>query len=102
MNPSPENKAHVLDMLADSLRNANAFVFKEALQRGINGKMGTTLTVLLAIENTGFMVHAGDSRLYMIRNCEITQLSTDAAYCGNTRCVQQAENKHRNSSNYRQ
>lgn len=77
MNPSPENKAHVLDMLADSLRNANAFVFKEALQRGINGKMGTTLTVLLAIENTGFMVHAGDSRLYMIRNCEITQLSTD-------------------------
>ena len=77
MNPSAENKTQVLDMLADSLRNANAVVFKEALQRGIDGKMGTTLTVLLVLENTGFMVHAGDSRLYMIRNCEITQLSTD-------------------------
>lgn len=77
MNPSAENKTQVLDMLADSLRNANAVVFKEALQRGIDGKMGTTLTVLLVQENTGFMVHAGDSRLYMIRNCEITQLSTD-------------------------
>lgn len=77
MNSSPENKAQVLDMLADSLRNANSKVFKEAEKRGIDGKMGTTLTVLLLIDSTGFMVHAGDSRLYMIRSSEITQLSTD-------------------------
>ena len=77
MNSSPENKTQVLDMLADALRNANAKVFKEATERGITGKMGTTLTVFLASDNTGFMVHAGDSRLYMIRSSEITQLSTD-------------------------
>ncbi|MBP5405862.1 protein phosphatase 2C domain-containing protein [bacterium] len=77
MNASPENRTQVLDMLADSLRNANSKVFKEAEKRGINGKMGTTLTVLLLLDSTGFMVHTGDSRLYMIRASEITQLSTD-------------------------
>ena len=80
MNSSAENKTQVLDMLADALRNANAKVFKEADRRDIDGKMGTTLTVLLVIESTGFMVHAGDSRLYMIRNSEVTQLSTDHTF----------------------
>ena len=77
MNSSAENKVQVLDMLADALRDANAKVFKEADSRDIDGKMGTTLTVLLVIDSSGFMVHTGDSRLYMIRNGETTQLSTD-------------------------
>ncbi|MBO4710560.1 protein phosphatase 2C domain-containing protein [bacterium] len=77
MNPSAENKEQVLDMLADALRDANAKVFKEADKRDIDGKMGTTLTALLVIDSTGFMVHAGDSRLYMIRAGEVSQLSTD-------------------------
>ena len=77
MNSSAENKVQVLDMLADALRNANAKVFKEADKRDIDGKMGTTLTALLVIDSSGFMVHTGDSRLYMIRNGETTQLSTD-------------------------
>lgn len=77
INPGAENKEQVLDMLADALRHANAKVFKEAQQRDIDGKMGTTLTALLVIDNTGFMVHAGDSRLYMIRAGEVKQISTD-------------------------
>ena len=77
MNSSSENKEQVLDMLADALRTANAKVFKEADTRKIDGKMGTTLTVLLVIDSTGFMVHAGDSRLYMIRAGEVSQLSTE-------------------------
>jgi PPM family protein phosphatase len=77
MNGSSENKIQVLNMLADALRFANVQVFKEAQSRNLQGKMGTTLTIFLAIDNAGFMVHAGDSRLYMIRGDEITQLSTD-------------------------
>ncbi|HQI04433.1 MAG TPA: protein phosphatase 2C domain-containing protein [bacterium] len=77
MNDSAENKTQVLNMLADSLRFANMKVFREAEKRNLQGKMGTTLTIFLAIDNAGFMVHAGDSRLYMIRGDEITQLSTD-------------------------
>ena len=85
MNSSAENKTQVLDMLADSLRNVNSKVFKEAEKRGIDGKMGTTLTVLLVIDRTGFMVHAGDSRLYMIRAGEVTQLSTDHTFINDYR-----------------
>ncbi len=76
-NNSNENRHQVLNMLADALRNSNTKVFREAEKRDVDGKMGTTLTVLLTIGSTGFMVHAGDSRLYMIRGNEVTQLSTD-------------------------
>lgn len=76
-NGSKENRHQVLNMLADALRNSNTKVYREAEDRNVDGKMGTTLTALLTIDNTGFMVHVGDSRLYMIRGTDITQLSTD-------------------------
>ena len=76
-NQSKENRHQVLNMLADALRNSNTKVFREAESRDVDGKMGTTLTVLLTIGSTGFMVHVGDSRLYMIRGTDVTQLSTD-------------------------
>ena len=77
MSDSQDNRNQVLNMLADGLRAANTKVHREAEKMKLGGKMGTTLTVLLAVENTGFMVHAGDSRLYLIRGSEISQLSTD-------------------------
>lgn len=77
MSESQENRSQVLNMLADALRVANTKVYREAEKMKLSGKMGTTLTILLTVENTGFMVHAGDSRLYMIRDAEISQLSTD-------------------------
>jgi len=76
-NQSKENRHQVLNMLADALRNSNTKVYREAEDRNVDGKMGTTLTALLTVGSTGFMVHVGDSRLYMIRGEEITQLSTD-------------------------
>jgi len=76
-NQSKENRHQVLNMLADALRNSNTKVYREAENRGVDGKMGTTLTALLTIDSTSFMVHVGDSRLYMIRGTDITQLSTD-------------------------
>ncbi len=77
MSESSENRAQVLKMLADALIKANTKVYKKADELKLNGRMGTTLTIFLAVEDTGFMVHAGDSRLYMVRENEITLLSTD-------------------------
>jgi len=76
-NGSKENRHQVLNMLADALRNANVKTYREAEDRDVDGKMGTTLTTLLTVGATGFMAHVGDSRLYMIRGTDITQLSTD-------------------------
>ncbi len=77
MSESQENRAQVLNMLSDALIKANTKIYRKADEMKLNGRMGTTLTIFLALENTGFMVHAGDSRLYMVRENEITQLSFD-------------------------
>jgi PPM family protein phosphatase len=77
MSESSDNRAQVLNMLSEALISANTKVYRKADELKLNGRMGTTLTIFLALEDTGFMVHAGDSRLYMVRDGELTQLSTD-------------------------
>ncbi len=39
--------------------------------------MGTTLTMLLIVDDKAIMTHVGDSRLYLMRDGEIHQLSVD-------------------------
>lgn len=39
--------------------------------------MGTTLTMLLVVDNKAVMSHIGDSRLYLLRDRQLHQLSTD-------------------------
>jgi protein phosphatase len=39
--------------------------------------MGTTLTVAYSVENHAFVVHAGDSRAYLLRNGELRRLTRD-------------------------
>jgi len=77
MSESTENRNQVLNMLSEALIKANTKIYRKADEMKLNGRMGTTLTIFLAIENTGFMAHAGDSRLYMVRENEMTQLSSD-------------------------
>jgi len=47
--------------------------------RGKHG-MGTTCTALLLVDGKGVMGHVGDSRLYMLRNGRLSQLSEDHNY----------------------
>ena len=42
--------------------------------------MGTTLCMVLLVNNTGVMGHVGDSRLYMARGGQLHQLSEDHSY----------------------
>ncbi len=74
---SPENRRQILSMLATALHHANENIYNESIKLKCPHKMGTTLTVFLAVKETGFMVHAGDSRLYLVRNDQVTQISTD-------------------------
>ncbi|HOW50543.1 MAG TPA: protein phosphatase 2C domain-containing protein [bacterium] len=77
LSRSPENRQKVLDLIAEGATRANTVVWNEADKSGSTGKMGTTLTALLAIDTEGFVIHVGDSRLYLIRNAAMTQLTTD-------------------------
>lgn len=74
---SSMNRIAVLNMLVNAVQVANSNVFREAGKYNSASKMGTTLTLFMAVGSGGFMVHAGDSRFYLIREGEITQISSD-------------------------
>ena len=46
-------------------------------EQGVQGSAVTTLTMLIAIWPRAFIVHAGDSRAYRLRDGTLTQLTTD-------------------------
>ena len=46
-------------------------------EEGVHGTAVTTLTMLIAIWPRAFVVHAGDSRAYRLRDGLLTQLTTD-------------------------
>lgn len=68
-----------LDIMKQLFAQANAAVFEqqEALQSGI---MGTTLTAVAIDEDQIYVGHVGDSRLYLLHDGVLTQLTLDHSY----------------------
>ncbi|MFZ2490969.1 MAG: Stp1/IreP family PP2C-type Ser/Thr phosphatase, partial [Thermoanaerobaculia bacterium] len=65
------------DALRASLLRANARIFNESLSNPDLRGMGTTTSALAIRDGKGWFAHVGDSRIYMIRGGEITQLTDD-------------------------
>ena len=63
--------------LLAAAEQANAVVFARAGDDEAHTGMGTTLTAALLEEDTGHFVHIGDSRAYLLRDGELTQVSED-------------------------
>lgn len=63
--------------LRESLSRANARIFSEAQSNPDLRGMGTTTTVLAVKDSEGWLAHVGDSRIYMVRDGEIKQLTDD-------------------------
>ncbi len=72
-------EAFSVEQMEALVQQANAVVYQkqQALQSGI---MGTTLTVALIDGNQLYAGHVGDSRLYLYRDDELTQLTQDHSY----------------------
>ncbi len=67
----------ILEMLEKAIEDASATIFAEsALNPALEG-MGTTATLLFTRGELGYVAHVGDSRLYMMRDKELTQVSED-------------------------
>ena len=63
--------------LADQVAGANRAVYdRSQSDRSVSG-MGTTLTAALIDGNKVHLVHVGDSRAYLLRGAELTQLTED-------------------------
>jgi PPM family protein phosphatase len=60
--------------------DANQAVYGESVKYTGNHGMGTTLIITVIIGKIMYVGHVGDSRLYMIRNDEISQITVDHSY----------------------
>ena len=63
--------------LADQVERANRAVFDRSQNDRTVSGMGTTLTAALVDGNRVHLVHVGDSRAYLLRGGELTQLTED-------------------------
>jgi len=63
--------------LRESLSRANARIFSEAQANPELRGMGTTTSVLAVRDHHGWLAHVGDSRIYLVREGHIKQLTDD-------------------------
>jgi protein phosphatase len=63
--------------LRDALARANARIFTEAQANPDLRGMGTTTSALVVRNNNAWFAHVGDSRIYLIRDGAIKQLTED-------------------------
>jgi serine/threonine protein phosphatase PrpC len=63
--------------LRDALTRANARIFTEAQANPDLRGMGTTTSALVVKNNQAWFAHVGDSRIYLVRDDEIRQITED-------------------------
>ncbi len=65
------------DVLIKAITDANREIYEMSIQKQKLSGMGTTITACLADEKGVTAVQVGDSRLYLIREGKITQITKD-------------------------
>ena len=60
-----------------AVEQANDSVFQMAQENAGMSGMGTTFSALAAQDDTAYLAHVGDSRIYLVRNGAIMQVTTD-------------------------
>jgi serine/threonine protein phosphatase PrpC len=71
------SKRDILNMLEFAVNRASSRVHAEAAKDEKKRGMGTTLVTLLVIGTTAFIIYVGDSRIYLLRDGVLEQLTED-------------------------
>jgi serine/threonine protein phosphatase PrpC len=74
------HEASVESRVASSLRNANVAIFQRTIAESDKQGMGTTASVLILSGRRYLIGQVGDSRVYLLRNGELRQLTKDHSY----------------------
>lgn len=64
-------------ILISAIRIGNETVYEQSLLHQQYTGMGTTAVLVIAASDKAYIAHVGDSRVYMLRDGEITQVTTD-------------------------
>lgn len=75
--PSLEKRRAILRVLEGIVQQASAVVYESGEREAGQHGMGTTLSTLLIAGPSAFIAHVGDSRIYLLRDEEIHQLTDD-------------------------
>jgi len=67
----------ILTILEHSIRSACSAIYRRAQAEPEKRGMGTTCSVLLIAGERGFMAHVGDSRIYLLRQNKVHQITDD-------------------------
>ncbi|MDJ0807735.1 MAG: protein phosphatase 2C domain-containing protein [Gammaproteobacteria bacterium] len=73
----PEKLAERVELIEDGLLEINRNLREEALRRGGNTTIGSTVVVLMAYAQQIIALWAGDSRAYCFRNGRLTRITQD-------------------------
>ncbi|MFN3197770.1 MAG: Stp1/IreP family PP2C-type Ser/Thr phosphatase [Bradymonadia bacterium] len=74
---SADDRAALLSLLEKSIKQACARIHELAEENPDRRGMGTTTSLMLVSGRRGFIAHVGDSRIYMLRNNQVHQLTED-------------------------
>ncbi len=75
-----ENQEDVSGILRAVIHEANTNVYAASNEHNENHGMGTTLIVAIVCQRTLYIGHVGDSRVYLVRNNSISQITTDHSF----------------------
>jgi len=70
-------KRDITNMLEFAVNRASARVHAEAMRDPSKRGMGTTLVMLLVLGQQGFITYCGDSRVYLLRDGVLEQVTED-------------------------
>ena len=73
-------RRRVVNLLGQTVDDLNAEVFLQGRAADVQGAMATTLASLFLLEQAGFVVHVGDSRVYVMRQDKIFRITEDHTY----------------------
>jgi protein phosphatase len=75
-----ESVSHEASFLLSSIQFANRIIFDAAKARREYAGMGTTIVAALTRDDTVVLAHVGDSRIYRIRDGQISQVTRDHSF----------------------
>jgi serine/threonine protein phosphatase PrpC/CRP-like cAMP-binding protein len=76
-SPTFEQRTQVLRLVEGAVQEACAHVYAMGQSDPLQKGMGTTIAMLLALGEAAVIAHAGDSRVYLIRDHQAHQLTAD-------------------------
>jgi len=75
-----QTEAEVAERIRRSIVEANSAIFKRTLSEQDKRGMGTTATAMILVDGSYLIGQVGDSRAYVLRDDQLTQLTKDHSY----------------------